>query len=176
MNVMYSTDKPHSHSSQEQNSLCDRCLCLAADRWNPPDASLNPKLLLRSCSGALCMSCGDHTSYQTPDAVPAAITFKTQMTWRNPMDRLHIVCYTAGNIIFNSQRGKINCYTKMWSVAIFQLSNRVSESVYRVEQRDAEVLDDAVQSHELEDAEWCDEGSSALPSERKDALCYISHM
>lgn len=34
--------------------------------------------------------------------------------------------------------------------------------VYRVEQRDADVLHDAVQSHELENAEWRDERGSAL--------------
>lgn len=38
---------------------------------------------------------------------------------------------------------------------------------YRVEQRDTEVLDDAVESHELEHAEGRDERSSALSSQRK---------
>lgn len=41
---------------------------------------------------------------------------------------------------------------------------------YRVEQRDREVLDDAVESHELEDAEGRDEGSPALSSQRKESL------
>lgn len=36
------------------------------------------------------------------------------------------------------------------------------QRVYRVEQGDTEVLDDAVESHELEHAERCYEGSSAL--------------
>ncbi len=43
--------------------------------------------------------------------------------------------------------------------------NEKQQSIYRVEQRDTEVLDDAVQSHELEHAERCNEGSSALPVE-----------
>lgn len=37
---------------------------------------------------------------------------------------------------------------------------------YRVEQRDSEVLDDAVESHELEHAEGRDERSPALSSQR----------
>lgn len=39
---------------------------------------------------------------------------------------------------------------------------------YRVEQQDTEVLDDAVESHELEDAEGRDEGGPALSSQRKE--------
>lgn len=41
---------------------------------------------------------------------------------------------------------------------------------YRVEQRDTEVLDDAVESHELEHAEGRDEGSPALSSQRKEMV------
>lgn len=37
--------------------------------------------------------------------------------------------------------------------------------VYRVEQCDTEVLDDAVESHELEHTERCNEGRSTLPEE-----------
>lgn len=50
----------------------------------------------------------------------------------------------------------------MWSNAI---KNEKQQSIYRVEQRDTEVLDDAVESHELEHTERCYEGSSALPLE-----------
>ena len=41
-------------------------------------------------------------------------------------------------------------------------------TTYRVEQGDADVLDDAVQGHELEDAEGRDESSTALPGNQSE--------
>lgn len=41
-------------------------------------------------------------------------------------------------------------------------------SSYPVEQDDTDVLDDAVESHELKNAERCNESSSAFPLERKE--------
>lgn len=44
-------------------------------------------------------------------------------------------------------------------------TKKKEECIYWVEQDHTEVLDDAVESHELEHAEWCNEGSSTLPVE-----------
>ena len=45
--------------------------------------------------------------------------------------------------------------------------NDQSKATHRVEEGDADVLDDAVQGHELEHAEGGDESSAALPAVRR---------
>lgn len=58
-----------------------------------------------------------------------------------------------------------------YKIILFLANHRAKTSsllFYRVEQRDTEVLDDAVESHELEYAEGGDEGSPALSSQRKE--------
>lgn len=46
------------------------------------------------------------------------------------------------------------------------------ESFYPVEQDDTDVLDDAVESHELKDTERGGEGSSTLPVHRADRVSH----
>lgn len=55
-----------------------------------------------------------------------------------------------------------------------RLFSGMSWCIYRVEQRDTQVLDDAVESHELEDAERRNEGGSALSvEETKQKMCHV---
>lgn len=140
-------------------SLCGCCLCFTANGLNPPPT---------------------HTHLSKHQTHFYLLLTSVLLMWEPyqclaPLTRgvcTHLICH-----LFQP-----NFIRREWNNPVW--SEWKQDCTYRVEQGHTEVLDDAVQCHELENAEWSYEGGSTLPVEvsksepmrkRKMSMSNVSH-